>query len=51
MTWNVEGVKPHQYALSDVLLTKLPDLVFLSEPQSYQADIVPVMEYVKHEYF
>ena len=32
MTWNVEGIKPHQYFLSEVLLSKLPDLVFLKAP-------------------
>ena len=50
MTWNVEGIKPHQYFLSEVLLSKLPDLVFLSEPQIYQCDIGIPMKTVCHEY-
>ena len=50
MTWNIECVKPHHYALSDVLLSQLPDLVFLSEPQVYQTDIGYQMSTVKHEY-
>ena len=50
MTWNIEGIKPHHYVLSEVLLSQLPDLVFLSEPQTYQTDIEYPMGSVKHEY-
>ena len=50
MTWNIECVKPHQFVLTDILLSKLPDLVFLSEPQIFQTDIANQMLLVKHEY-
>ena len=50
MTWNIEGIKPHQYFLSEALLSQLPDLVFLSEPQAFQCDMDPAMKSVCHEY-
>ena len=50
MTWNIECVKPHQYFLSEILLSQLPDLVFISEPQVFQSDIDILMMTVKHEY-
>ena len=46
MTWNIEGVKSNIFVLKDVLLTKNPDFVFLSEPQVYQADIQQHMQYL-----
>ena len=39
MMWNIEGYKTHQHVLDDIMLSKLPDLAFISEPQAYQADI------------
>ena len=50
LTWNIEGIKPHQYVLSETLLAYLPDLVFLSEPQVYQTDINQYIKGVQHEY-
>ena len=50
MTWNVEGIKPHQYYLTDLLLAHLPDIVHLSEPQTYQGDIAPYLASVCGEY-
>ena len=39
LTWNIENLKPHQFVLCDTLLSLLPDLVMISEPQVYQTDI------------
>ena len=50
MTWNIEGIKAHQYFLSEALLSQLPDLVFLSEPQAFQCDMGYAMKTVSHEY-
>ena len=50
MTWNVEGIKSHAYVLSDVLLSHLPDMAFLSEPMIFQTDLENSMSYVQHEY-
>ena len=50
MTWNIESLKPHQYALTEILLSQLPDLVFISEPQSFQTDISELLKTVAHEY-
>ena len=50
MTWNIEGIKPHQHVLSEALLSHLPDLVFLSEPQLYLTDITQCTVGVEHEY-
>ena len=50
MTWNIECIKPNQYFLSELLLSKLPDIVLLSEPQVYQADIALCMNTAVHEY-
>ena len=50
MTWNIEGIKPQQYFLSEALLSQLPDLVFLSEPQAFQSDMGSAMKTVCHEY-
>ena len=50
LVWNIECYKPHQHVLDEILLTNLPDLVFISEPQAYQADIVQLTRGVQHEY-
>ena len=50
MTWNIENIKPNQYFLSDLLLSQQPDIVHISEPQTYQSDIALCMNNVKHEY-
>ena len=50
MTWNIEALKPHQYVLTEILLSQLPDLVFISEPQTFQTDISQLMKTVAHEY-
>ena len=50
MTWNIEGLKANIFVLSEILLTSLPDLVFLSEPQIYLTDIQEQLSYVEHEY-
>ena len=50
MTWNIECVKPHKFILSEIVLSQLPDLVFISEPQIYQSDVDNLMMTVKHEY-
>ena len=50
MTWNIEGVKANIHALCDILLDKLPDFCFISEPQLFQADLQQQMIYVQHEY-
>ena len=50
MTWNIEGLKQHQFVLADVLLSHLPDIVFLSEPLVFQTDIQSCLNTVQHEY-
>ena len=50
LTWNIEGMKKNVFALKNVLEQKLPDLVFLSEPQVFQSHIISIMEYLKGEY-
>ena len=50
LTWNIENVKTHKYALCKHLLASMPDLVLLSEPQSYQTDIRQALDGVSHEY-
>ena len=50
LTWNIECIKPHQYFLSDVLLSQLPDIVSLSEPMVFLSDIDLYMKTVSHEY-
>ena len=50
MIWNIECYKPHQHVLDGVLLSKLPDLAFVSEPQAYQADIEQLTRGIRHEY-
>ena len=50
MTWNVEGIKANIHVLTDTLLSCLPDIAFLSEPQLFQTDLPQQMQYVHHEY-
>ena len=50
LTWNIESIQSSIFFLNDVLSKHLPDLVFLSEPQCFQSDILTVMDYVKGEY-
>ena len=50
LTWNIENIKTHKYSLQHLLLANMPDLVLLSEPQSYQTDIRQALEGVSHEY-
>ena len=51
MTWNAENVKKNIFALADFLNAHQSSLVFLSEPQAYQADLPSIVQYVKHDYF
>ena len=39
MTWNIEGFARNVFNLKELVLFHMPDLVFLSEPQSFQCDI------------
>ena len=50
LTWNIENVKTHKYFLQELILSEVPDLVLLSEPQSYQTDIRQALEGVQQEY-
>ena len=50
LTWNIEGIKTHEYVLSDLLLTHFPDFAFISEPQVFQTDIDLYLKLVKHAY-
>ena len=43
-------MKTHQYYLEELLLSNLPDLVLLSEPQAYQTDIRQLLKGIGHEY-
>ena len=50
MTWNIECLKPHQFVLADTLLSRLPDIVSIGEPQVYQADVSQLMSCLNQEY-
>ena len=50
LTWNIENVKTYKYFLQELILSEVPDLVLLSEPQSYQTDIRQALEGVQQEY-
>ena len=50
LTWNIESVKKNIFMLKDVLEKESPSLVFLSEPQAFQADIGYVMDFIKADY-
>ena len=43
-------MKAHVHILRDILLSHLPDLAFISEPQMFQSDIQQHLSYVQHEY-
>ena len=50
LTWNIESAKKNIFFLKDILEARLPSLVFLSEPQAFQADINHIMDYVRGDY-
>ena len=50
LTWNTEGIKSSIHFLSQIIQIHVPDLVFPSELQVFQADIVEQMNYTS-EYF
>ena len=50
LTWNIEGIKPHQHFLADLLQDQLPDIALFSEPQIYQSDISPCISSLGNEY-
>jgi hypothetical protein len=50
LTWNIESAKKNIFLLKDILEHELPSLVFLSEPQTFQADIGHLMDYLKGDY-
>ena len=50
LTWNIESLKNNVFLLKEILERESVDLVFLSEPQVFQADLMQLMEYVKGDY-
>ena len=49
-TWKIEGIKSHQFVITDILLQECPDLVFLSEPQAFRPEADSLLIYLKHSY-
>ena len=50
LLWNCEGLKSNIFTLKPILSKKSPDLCFLSEPQTFQCDAQPILDYIKGEY-
>ena len=50
LTWNCEGLKTNIFTLKSILNKISPDLCFLSEPQLFQCDAQPILDYIKGEY-
>ena len=50
LTWNAEGLKSSIFALKEFLEENDPDLVFISESQTFQTDIKPILQPINHEY-
>ena len=49
-TWNIEGLRRNIFNLAHFLKTYSPDMVFLSEPQVFECDIIPIMSHLVKEY-
>ena len=50
ITWNIEGWKRNFFNLKHFTDEFLPDIIFLSEPQSFQCDINTYFECFKGKY-
>ena len=50
LTWNIESIKKNIFFLKDTLEKEEASLAFLSEPQVFHADILPLMEYLKGDF-
>ena len=50
ITWNIESLKKNIFFLKEVVETRRPSLVMLSEPQTHQADVAPIMDYLAGDF-
>ena len=50
LTWNCEGLRRNVFILSEFLNTRNPSLAFLCEPQTYQCELRPLVQYIERDY-
>ena len=50
MSWNIEGLLRNLFNLKHFVNIYFPDMIFISEPQAYQCDVVKAMQHLQGHY-